>query len=107
MGDSVGPGVVLGQGQGAEVAIDEGDVPPRPGALPGKDAVGPAAAAQVEDALALLDLGRLHQRPRPVVEPAVGEGAGPRQEPAGSPAADLCLEGDLVTAPRPVAVAMA
>src|SRR5205823_4709818 len=78
-----------------------------PGVLGGEDAVGAAAAADVEDAVARLDLHHLGQGAGAVVEAAVGEGAGPRQEAARLAAADAGLERHLVAAPRPVALAAA
>src|SRR5207248_9657682 len=55
----------------------------------GEDAVGADAAAQVQHAVARLDLHHLAQRPRPQVELAVRERAGPRHEPARRAIADL------------------
>src|SRR5207237_14688 len=93
--------VQLGQGYGAGVAIDEGDMSARPGLLGGEDAVGADAAAEVEHPVARLDRHYLAQGAGTVVESAIGEGARPGHETAGRALANSHLEGHLMPAARP------
>src|SRR5262249_36388398 len=103
---AVGPRVVLRQRYRSQVAVDEGNVSFRPGVLRGEDAVGAAAAAQVEDALARCNRDGFHQGPRSVVEAPIREDAWPREEATRWAARNAHLERHLVAAPWPFTVAV-
>ena len=73
----------------------------------GEDAVGPAAAAQIDDAIAGVDLRRIQQSAGAVVETAIREDPRTRHETQRGRFVGAHLKGLLVPAPRPIAFAPA
>src|SRR2546427_579490 len=78
--DAIGPRILLRQPNCPDVAVDEGCASSGTAAKSGENAVGAAAAAQIEDAITRVNRHGFDQGSRPIVEPAVGEHAWPGQE---------------------------
>src|SRR5207253_6919070 len=89
------------------VAVQEGDVSRTVHFPPRVNAVGSAAATQVQNAVAFLYFHDFDKRPGAVVEPAIGKDAGPGDEVERWPFINANVKCHFMPAARPVAFAMA